>query len=149
MRPLPGVFAQSAGGSRGPQDCQSNREPWQALSSLHRRCSPQASLAPVLPGVFLPSFSYFQNGALRFWDLPKEALPRLENSQCACNPCSAWISHLAYLFPFKQFSVSSILEYLEIPEYQVLRPQIFSVSIMLRALSVNVSSSEVDGDFKD
>lgn len=113
------------------------------------RCSAQASLAPALPGVFLPSFSYFQNGALRFWDLPKEALPRFENSQCACNPCSAWISHLACLFPFKQFSLSSILEYLEIPEYQVLRPQIFSVSIMLRALSVNLSSSEVDGDFKD
>lgn len=79
----------------------------------------------------------------------KHLLSSLENSQHEGSPCALWTSYLAHLFPSKQLSHASILGYLENPGYHVFYPQMFLAFIMLRALSVNVSSPDVDADFRD
>lgn len=147
-RPIPGVLAWNRGGRGGTHHCETNREPWQSLSSLYYRSSTNPdwlNLVCVYSASPISKMKLHDSGIYP----NKHLLSSLENPQHVGSPCALWTSYLAHLFPSKQLSHSSILGHLENPGYHVLYPQMFLAFIMFRALSVNVSSPDMDADFRD
>lgn len=149
VRPLPGVLFQSIEWTWASRT-------W-VTESLGRPSAPCPTDAPSTPNWLWSHLPCCYLASLISKMKPKDSgiypskllPPVLNNSHCSGSPCSAWLSLLAYLLLPKELSLSSILEYLENPGYHVLHPQIFSVSIMLRALSVSVRFPGGDSDFTD
>lgn len=137
-------------GRRGTHHHESNREPWQAPPSLLTDSPHNPAWLWSLLVCFHPtspiSKMKLQDSGI---DLSGHLNLSRENSHCAGRPSSVWISHLAYWRLSRQLSLSYIPEYLENPRCHILHPQVCSVSVMLKALSINVGSPEVDADFRD